>query len=136
MITHMIIRFTFLALSAVGILTAEAHGFMQGPNQGYSMYPPYPYVLSQPIDNLPQGYITLGTIGMGQDTYYYFNGVFYQKVIREQVYVIVPPPIGAIVFNIPQGYRLMLIDGMCFYEAYGIFYRRVLEGYKVIYPPV
>lgn len=105
--------------------------FWQGPNQVY--YPPYPYVLSQPIDNLPQGFIT---IGVGIETYYYCDGVFYQKVIREQKYVIVPPPIGAVVFNIPQGYQLMLIDGVTYYEYQGVFYKHVLDGYRVIYPPV
>ena len=132
----MMIRRVFLVfgvmLSAVGFLTAEAPAsFMQGPNEGY--LPPYPYVLSQPIDNLPMGFIT---IRVGQETYYYDGGIFYQKVIREQAYVVVPPPIGAVIFDIPQGYALMLIHGISFYEYAGIYYRRVLEGYRVIYPPV
>jgi len=99
-------------------------------NQGNRLYP---YVLSPPIDNLPQGFVTLR---VDQETYYYDNGIFFQKIIREHAYIIVPPPIGAVVFTIPQGYSLMLIDGVSLYEIKGVYYRRVLEGYKVIYPPV
>lgn len=127
------ISVTLIFIMILGCLKAgSAHAqFSQGPNQMYS--PPYPYVQSTPINNLPYGAIT---IGVGQETYYYCKGVFYQKVIREQTYVIVPPPIGAVVFTIPQGYQLMLIDGASYYVFEGVFYKHVLDGYKVIYPPV
>jgi len=95
--------------------------------------PPYPYVLSQPIGLLPSGFVT---INVGEETYYYCSGIFYQRIIREQKYVIVPPPIGAVIFSIPQGYELTFIDGVSYYEYQGVYYKRVLEGYKVIYPPV
>ena len=113
----------------------QANAFVFQETIGFSngCFSPYPYVLSQPIDNLPQGFIT---INVGYDFYYYVNGVFYQKVMREQKYVIVPPPIGAVVFAIPQGYELMLINGVSYYEFGDVFYRHVLGGYRVIYPPV
>jgi hypothetical protein len=104
--------------------------FLQAPSEPYS---PYPHVLSQPIDILPHGFIT---INVGYETYYYCNGIFYQKIMRDQKYVIVPPPIGAVVFTIPQGYQLMLIDGISYYEYQEVYYKRVLEGFKVISPPV
>jgi len=125
-----VILFFFVIWGWAGGSSTHAQ-FWQGPNQVYS--PPYPYVQSTPINNLPHGFIT---IGVGQETYYYCEGVFYQKVIREQEYVIVPPPIGAVVFTIPQGYQLILIDGVSYYVYEGVFYKHVLEGYKVIYPPV
>ena len=117
------------------MLSASVQASMAQGAEGYSMTPPYPYILSHPIENLPQGYVTIGTLGMGQDTYYYSDGAFYQKVIRDQVYIVVPPPIGAVVYNIPQGYGLMLIDGILLYEFQGVFYKRILDGFKVVCPP-
>ena len=132
----MINKMIFLIIAAVGLLTAAADAsMMQEGNDSYAMNSPYPYILSQPLDNLPEGFCTLGTIGMGREIYYYSNGAFYQKLNLLQQYIVVPPPIGAIVDTIPQGYQLMLIDGRTLYEDQGIYYRRVLEGYKVIFPP-
>jgi hypothetical protein len=99
----------------------------------HAFYQPYPYVLSQLIAVLPQGFVT---INVADETFYYSNGIFYQKILREQKYVVVPPPIGAVVFDIPPGYQLMFIDGISYYNYGGVYYKRVLEGYKVIYPPV
>lgn len=120
----------FLILWGWGGLNPAHAQFYEGPNEFST--PPYPYVVSQPIDNLPEGFIT---IGVGRETYYYSDGVFYQKVNRLQKYVVVPPPIGGIVFSIPQGYQLVLIHGVAYYEYGGTFYKQVLNGYKVIYPP-
>jgi hypothetical protein len=101
--------------------------------EGYSSYPPYPYVLSQPIAVLPERAIT---ISVGDETYYYSHGSFYKMVERIQKYILVPAPIGAVVFKIPKGYQLMVIDGVSYYQYGGVFYKRVLDGYRVIYPPV
>jgi hypothetical protein len=105
---------------------------MGGTVPAQAFFSPYPNVLSRPIDILPQG---ATTINAGDDTFYYCKGIFYQKIMRLQKYVIVPPPIGAVVFTIPQGYQLLLIDETPYYEYQGVWYRRVLEGYKVVFPP-
>lgn len=120
----------FIFIWVAGSITQAHAQLLQGPGELYS---PYPHVLGQPIDILPHGFIT---INVEDETYYYCNGIFYQKVILEQKYTVVPPPIGAVVFTIPQGYQLMLIDGVSYYEYEGVYYKRVLEGYKVIFPPV
>ena len=73
---------------------------------------------------------------MGSEIFYYQNGVFYQKSMIDQQYMVVPPPIGALVYSIPRGYQLMMIDGVPYYFYDGVFYRRVLEGYRVVVPPV
>jgi hypothetical protein len=117
----------------VGVTQAHAFYLQDPAGFSYPGYPAYPYVLSQPIDILPQGFIT---INVGDETYYYCKGIFYQKIMQVQKYVVVPPPIGAMVFNIPQGYQLILIDGAAYYESQGVYYKRTLEGYRVIYPPV
>jgi hypothetical protein len=102
---------------------------LQGPR---AVLAPYPPVLSQPINALPEGTIT---INVGHETYYYYNGAFYQMIMRDQKYIAVPPPIGAVVFSIPSGYQYLYIDGTSYYVYGGVYYKRVLEGYRVIYPP-
>jgi len=96
------------------------------------VYSPYPPVLSPAIDILPQGFVT---INVGDETYYYYQGIFYQMIMRDQKYVVVPPPVGAVVFNIPKNYQYMFIDGASYYVYQGVYYKRTLEGYKIILPP-
>lgn len=103
--------------------------FYAGP-PGYTAYPA---VFSTPLNVLPPGFTT---IVAGPETFYYNDGIFYQKIMLDQQYVVVPPPIGAVVYKIPQGYQTMLMRGALFYMYGGVFYRRVLEGYKVVAPPV
>lgn len=114
-------------------VSAQAFVLQNSVEFAYPHDTPYPNALGQPIDILPQGYVT---ITVGDETYYYSQGVFFQKIMKDQKYLIVPPPIGAIVFSIPQGYQQILVNGMSFYEYQGVYYKQVLEGYKVIYPPV
>jgi len=95
-------------------------------------YSPYPPILGPAIDILPKGFVT---VNVGEETFYYCNGIFYQKVMRDQKYVVTPPPIGAVVFDLPKDYQYLYINGTSFYEYKGVYYKRVLDGYKVIYPP-
>jgi|GEM_PF-5422573 len=68
----------------------------------------YHYIISQPIPHLPDGTITLFA---DEKTYYYANGYFYQKSLREKAYAAVPPPIGAVVTTIPDDYQIILVKG-------------------------
>jgi len=103
---------------------------------GRAFYPKefaYPPVLSQALDALPDGFIT---IGAGYETFYYSKGVFYQKIVIDNKYTVVPPPVGAVIFCVPRGYQYLFLDGTSYYVYRGVYYKRVLEGYEVIYPPV
>jgi hypothetical protein len=124
-----------LVLILIWVMGGVAQAFYLQPSIEfhYPRYSPYPPVLGPAIDILPSGFVT---INVGDETYYYCNGIFYQKIMRDQKYAIVPPPIGAVVFSIPQGYQYMFIDGISYYAYEGVYYKRVLEGYRVIYPPV
>ncbi len=93
----------------------------------------YPRQLAQPLDILPEGF---NTVVAGNSIFYYGNGVFYQRIMLEQKYVQVPPPIGIVVTSIPDDYQLMVLGRYYVYESHGIFYVRVLEGYRVIPPPI
>lgn len=117
----------FLAIFALIVLgTGLSNAFE------YAYSNPYPAVLSPAIDILPHGFVT---INLDDETFYYCNGIFYQKIMHDQKYLVVPPPIGAMVFDIPAGYQYMLIDGTAYYVYQGVYYVRVLDGYKVVLPP-
>jgi hypothetical protein len=93
----------------------------------------YPLVISQPLAVLPPGSTT---VIVGPQTFFYHEGIFFQKSMRDQKYVVVPPPIGAVVHAIPEGFQMIMQQGLALYEYNGVYYRRVLEGFKVIPPPV
>lgn len=98
-----------------------------------SSYTAYSLTFSRPLETLPSGFVT---INVGDETFYYSNGIFYQKIIRDQKYAVAPAPVGAVVFRIPKGYQYVMMDGKAYYMYKGVYYKRVLEGYKVIYPPL
>ena len=133
----------FILMACAGARAIPAHALLlEGPQQVYAAYPmpqyhegrySYAPVVSRPIAVLPPGAVT---IIVGGVTYYYADGIFYQMNAREQKYAVVPPPVGAVVYTIPQGYQLMMIDGASFYEYAGVYYKRVTEGYRVIEPVV
>ncbi len=116
-----------LSFAAIAYAESGYRVFYNPPNYEYSS------VLSQPIDVLPQGYITVFVNG---NTYFYCDGMFYQRDVREQKYVVVPPPIGAVIYDMPTGYQLMIFQGKTFYEYNGVYYQRTLTGFRVIEPPI
>jgi hypothetical protein len=128
-----ILLFFILIWMEGGTTLVHAFYLQQSIELSSPSYSPYPSVLSQAIDILPQGFVT---INVDSETYYYCSGIFYQRIMRDQKYVVVPPPIGAVVFTIPSGYQYMFIDGISYYVYEGVYYKRVLDGYKVIAPPV
>ena len=87
----------------------------------------------------PYGRIDIGLphgslrIGFGGGGYYYGNGFFYRQ--RERDYVVVPAPIGAVVYTVPSGYHEVMIDRTTYYTYEGVYYRRVPQGYQVVEPP-
>jgi hypothetical protein len=130
----------FVGMMLIGQAAAQAYtGVLDGPRQAVRFYQisgseyGYPEVLSEPFDVLPPGTTTIMVSGA---TYYYQNGMFYQKNLQEQKYVVVPPPIGAVVYSIPGKYQLMMIHRTAYYMYNGVYYKRILEGYLVVPPPV
>jgi len=66
--------------------------------------------------------------------YYYWGGVFYYG--RPRGYVVVAPPIGAIVPRLAVGFGTLWVGGLLYYYYGNVFYRRVPAGYVVVEPPV
>lgn len=63
--------------------------------------------------------------------YYYQDGVFY--VYRNGYYYVVEAPLGAVVDNLPEYYREVVIDGYTYYQAENVLYRASLIDGKVWY---
>lgn len=79
---------------------------------------------------LPAGYISLLVGGL---THLYCEGLFYRHT--PSGYVVVQPPIGALVPALPPGYTLMLVNNRPYY-VYGYTYYDVTPaGYMVVNPP-
>ena len=67
-------------------------------------------------------------------TYYYYGGVFY--VYTGYDYVVVTPPIGAVVSVLPSGAVRVVIDGTMYYRHGDVYYRRCQGGYLVVATPL
>lgn len=82
---------------------------------------------SMPIHKIPPGYLK---VVVGGVPFFYYNGFFYRKY--DNRYVVVQPPVGAIVSAIPAGFVTFVNGGITYYFYGGIYYRRVLSGYEVV----
>jgi hypothetical protein len=72
------------------------------------------------LNVLPVGYIQFF---IGQDPYYYNQGVYY--VEDNEGYEVVEPPLNAIVTTLPEESEKVEIDGQTYYECYGTIYQIV-----------
>jgi len=94
----------------------------------------YPHSRSYPYGRLtvemPHGAISLG---FGSLRYYYQGGLFYRP--QRHNYIVVPPPSGAVVYQIPAQYNQVIIDGVVYYTYNGVYYSRVPQGFQVVQPP-
>lgn len=95
----------------------------------YHVHHPYP-TYGQAVFALPHGYIS---IGVGGQRYHYCDGIFYRHIDRE--YVVVAPPVGAIIDTRPSDCRTVIINGETYYENNGVYYRLTSNGYEVVGQP-
>ena len=66
--------------------------------------------------------------------YYYHDGAYY--VFTGNAYMLVTPPVGAVVSMIPAYYSPVVINGVVYYTDRGIYYVNTGYGYQVVPPPV
>ena len=97
-----------------------------GRNWGYQHYPEH----GRYSFWLPAAFTTLMLAGL---TYYYCEGVYYSR--HPYGYVVVPPPCGAVVREIPPVYVPIVINGATYYTADGIYYQPAGQGYVVVQQP-
>jgi len=82
------------------------------------------------FDSLPLAFATLIIAGA---TYYYYEGIYYQRM--RDGYVVVTAPVGAVVTTIPLGCQPVIIDGVPYYTINGVTYRYTPCGYQVVPTP-
>jgi hypothetical protein len=68
----------------------------------------------------------------GRDRYHYHSGRFYRP--WSSGFVLVRPPIGLVVLNIPLGSRIIFSAGITYHVFGDVYYRRVPAGYQVVEP--
>ncbi|MDD5085240.1 MAG: DUF6515 family protein [Candidatus Omnitrophica bacterium] len=79
---------------------------------------------------LPAGYISLIVAGL---TYLYCEGLFYRY--SQAGYVVVPPPVGAVVPALPPGYTMVIVNGAPYYVYGYTYYAPAPAGYMVVTAP-
>ncbi len=82
------------------------------------------------IGSLPLGYSRLSVSGI---PYYYYEGVYYEP--QASGYIVVTPPIGAIVPELPPGAEAIYVGPTIYYYAGGAFYVQEAQGFLVVVPP-
>ena len=82
------------------------------------------------ITSLPEKHAVME---IGEITYYHADGVYY--ALFGEIYVVVPPPNGALIKTIPPGLSTVTVNGTKYYNYGGVFYLKVDRGYQVIAPP-
>ena len=89
-----------------------------------------PVEMGTEVAVLPNGATTVQVAGQA---YYYVHGAYYSRVGDH--YMVIRPPIGAVVRSIPGYYQKLFISGVTYYTFKGSYYQRVDEGYRVVPAP-
>ncbi len=79
---------------------------------------------------LPSGYISLLVGGL---TLLYCEGLYYRY--SPAGYVVVQPPVGAVVPSLPPGYTMVIVNNRPYYMYGYTYYDYTPSGYMVINPP-
>ncbi|HEY4063500.1 MAG TPA: DUF6515 family protein [Puia sp.] len=72
-------------------------------------------------------------ISIANQRYYYEDGVYYEP--SNGGYSVVPPPVGAVVSFLPQGYETTMVGNDTYYYYGGAFYINNGQGYQVVDAP-
>jgi hypothetical protein len=72
---------------------------------------------------------SVGAVG-----YYYYDGVYFQPTTTSS-YVVVAPPLGAVVPELPEGAEPIIIDSTTWYYGAGAFYVQQQNGFAVVAAP-
>ena len=84
------------------------------------------------VSGLPLGYLALSVAGL---SYFYNDGLFYQPYSGG--YVVVNPPLGAVVYRLPLGYHTYWYGRRVYYYAGDAYYQWLpsQSAYMVVQPP-
>jgi hypothetical protein len=119
----------FLCLSAL-IFTLPAGDVLAKHRGGRVIVSPRVHHPGRFVRKLPRGHIRIRHRGA---RYFFHGGVFYRPALPG--YVVVRPPIGALVATLPVGFTIAWIAGLKYYCYGGAFYRSAPRGYVVVEAP-
>ncbi|ACU88750.1 DUF6515 family protein [Desulfomicrobium baculatum] len=88
-----------------------------------------PAVVKHVIHKIPSRH---AVVMHGRDRYHYYSGRFYRP--WNSGFILVRPPLGLVVLNIPLGSRMVLSAGITYHVFGDVYYRRVPMGYQVVEP--
>ena len=123
---------TIILVITAGILLcspALSYAWEGGRDHSYRYHDQPRFGMS--IDFISNDYIPVVASGT---RYYYDEGLYYYPSTHG--YVLVAPPVGAIVPALPREYRPVVINGVVYYTDRGIFYVYTRHGYQLVPPPV
>lgn len=72
-------------------------------------------------------------VWVGGARYYYDDGLYYNNVGGN--YVVVSPPMGAVVSSIPSDFQAVNINGVTYFTDNGVYYIHTPSGYQVVSQP-
>ncbi|MEO9850147.1 MAG: DUF6515 family protein [Reichenbachiella sp.] len=89
------------------------------------------------VRTLPVSHIR---IYVRSNPFYYYNGIFYRKIVNSDEYEVVQPPVGARVSELPEGTEMIILDGQKYFELDGYYYQEVITNsnelnYEVVRNP-
>jgi Family of unknown function (DUF6515) len=85
-------------------------------------------VIGATINSRPPYY---NTVVVGGSNYIYSDGVFLQP--RGNSYIVIAPPIGAVVPSIPDGCSATNQGGVVYYDCSGVVYQPFYQGSNLVY---
>jgi hypothetical protein len=99
-----------------------------GYYHGYGPYFRFGFGWGYPHLGLYYGFLPYGYYPFYWDSmpYYYYGGVFYRPY--NGGYEVTTPPLGAAVPNLPSNARSIMIDGIQYYEASGVYYQENVDA--------
>ena len=81
---------------------------------------------------LPTKFISIVIDG---SQYYYCDGVFYRRGLYK--YIVVEPPVGAVIPALPLGYQTITVNNATYYTYQGVYYQVAIpSGFAVVPPPI
>ena len=84
------------------------------------------------LRSLPVGYVQVSVGGTG---YYYYDGVYFRPT-TDGTYIVVAPPVGAIVPQLPNGAQAIGLGSDTYYYGGGAFYLQQPTGFGVVEAPL
>lgn len=103
--------------------------YYHGPSHGPG---PLPWNRGICIARLPGAYISLAVAGA---EFFYCAGLYYRYTTAG--YIVIEPPIGAVIPVLPDGYSVVYVNGLPYYYYSNIYYTVApAGGYVVVNPTV